>query len=117
MRFSAVARPLTPLCKHTRTHTVAQGVVRWLVCRRTLRDGRVWRRVILARTCAVNRIGDAGAKEVAEALKANTTLTTLDLSGALPGGRAASRAAAHAHALAHGRAWHGALARVPPHAA
>jgi hypothetical protein len=69
----------------------------------------------LARTCAVTGIGDAGAKAVAEALEANTTLTTLYLNSALLGGRTASFTAAHAHTHAPGRAWHGALARVPPH--
>jgi hypothetical protein len=93
-------------------------MVRWLVCRRTLCDGRVWRRVhSRARARAGNNIDEAGAKEVADALKANTTLTTLYLNGALPGGRAASLTAAHAHTHAPGRAWHGALPRVPPHAA
>jgi hypothetical protein len=74
---------------------VAYGVFRWLVCFRTLHDGRMWRRVH-SRACAGNGIGDAGVFVVAEALKANTTLTTLGLAGALRSGLAASVTVAHA---------------------
>jgi hypothetical protein len=94
--------------------TAAHGVFRWLAYFRTLHDGRMWRRVH-SRACAANSIGEAGAKEVAEALKANMTLTTLDLGGALRSGVAASLAAAHAHAKS--RVWRVSLARVLPHVA
>ena len=67
----------------------------------------------VARSCAgggtrapVNSIGDAGAAALAEALKINKTVTTIDLSSAFARRRArsaAARAAAAARALMRGR--------------
>ena len=72
-----------------------------------------------ARRAAVNKIGDKGAKELAAALKANTTLSELNLWGAC---RVAPlpihpTALPHAHAAGEGRAARQPQAHVRPRAA
>ena len=45
----------------------------------------------LGRACAANSIGDAGAKELAEALKLNTTLQALECAAARIGNNVSAR--------------------------